>query len=73
MARNREAVVRGEQRTFSHVVKTPDITNQKQSGRCWMFAGLNVLRVEAMKRLKVDQFEFSQTYLQFFDKLEKAN
>ncbi len=73
VARNREAVVRGEQRTFSHVVKTADITNQKQSGRCWMFAGLNVLRVEAMKRLKVDQFEFSQTYLQFFDKLEKAN
>ena len=38
-----------------------------------MFAGLNVLRVAAMKSLKVDQFEFSQTYLQFYDKLEKAN
>lgn len=73
VARNREAVVRGGQRAFSHVVKTPDITNQKQSGRCWMFAGMNVLRVETMKRLKVDQFEFSETYLQFFDKLEKAN
>ena len=73
VARNREAVVRAAQRTFSHVIKTPEITNQKQSGRCWMFAGLNVLRVEAMKRLKVDQFEFSQTYLQFYDKLEKAN
>ena len=73
VARNREAVVRAAQRTFSHVIKTPEITNQKQSGRCWMFAGLNVLRVEAMKRLKVDQFEFSQSYLQFYDKLEKAN
>jgi len=73
VARNREAVVRASQRTFSHVIKTPDITNQKQSGRCWMFAGLNVLRVAAMKSLKVDQFEFSQTYLQFYDKLEKAN
>ena len=73
VARNREAVVRAAQRTFSHVIKTPEITNQKQSGRCWMFAGLNVLRVEAMKRLKLDQFEFSQSYLQFYDKLEKAN
>ena len=73
VARNREAVVRAAQRSFSHVVKTPDITNQKQSGRCWMFAGLNVLRVATMKSLKVDQFEFSQTYLQFYDKLEKAN
>ncbi len=43
VARNREAVVRAAQRTFSHVIKTPEITNQKQSGRCWMFAGLNVL------------------------------
>jgi bleomycin hydrolase len=73
VARNREAVVRAAQRTFSHVVKTPDITNQKQSGRCWMFAGLNVLRVAAMKALKVEQFEFSESYLQFYDKLEKAN
>ena len=60
VARNREAVVRASQRSFSHVVKTPDITNQKQSGRCWMFAGLNVLRVAAMKALKVEQFEFSE-------------
>ena len=73
VARNREAVVRAAQRSFSHVIKTPDITNQKQSGRCWMFAGLNVLRVATMKALKVDQFEFSQSYLQFYDKLEKAN
>ena len=72
VALNREAVIRA-QRTFSHVVKTAEITDQKQSGRCWMFAGLNVFRVEAMKRLKVEQFEFSQNYLMFYDKLEKAN
>jgi hypothetical protein len=72
VARSREAVVRA-QRSFSHVVKTAEITDQKQSGRCWMFAGLNVFRVEAMKRLKVEQFEFSQNYLMFYDKLEKAN
>jgi bleomycin hydrolase len=65
--------VRAGQRTFSHVIKTAEITNQKQSGRCWMFAGLNVLRVAAMKKLNVEQFEFSQNYLMFYDKLEKAN
>lgn len=72
VARSREAVIRAE-RSFSHVIKTGEITDQKQSGRCWMFAGLNVFRVEAMKRLKLDQFEFSQNYLMFYDKLEKAN
>jgi bleomycin hydrolase len=72
VARSREAVVRSEH-TFSHLIKTADITNQKQSGRCWMFAGLNVFRVEAMKRLKMEQFELSQNYLMFWDKLEKAN
>ncbi|HJW74787.1 MAG TPA: C1 family peptidase [Thermoleophilia bacterium] len=72
VARSREAVIRAE-RTFSHVVKTGQITDQKHSGRCWMFAGLNVFRVETMKRLNVEQFEFSQNYLMFYDKLEKAN
>jgi len=72
VARNRAAVVRAEH-TFSHLIKTGEITNQKQSGRCWMFAGLNVFRIEAMKRLNVEQFELSQNYLMFFDKLEKAN
>ena len=60
--------------TFVNVkIKTGDITNQKSSGRCWMFAGLNVLRPQAMKNLKVDKFEFSQNYLMFWDKLEKFN
>jgi len=72
IARNREAIVRGEH-TFSHLIKTAEITNQKKSGRCWMFAGLNVFRIEAMKRLNLEQFELSQNYLMFYDKLEKAN
>jgi bleomycin hydrolase len=59
--------------TYSHVIKTPAITDQKQSGRCWLFAGLNVLRLRAMEKMKLDDFEFSQTYLMFWDKLEKAN
>lgn len=60
--------------TFSYEVKDiGSITHQKQSGRCWMFSGLNILRIEAMKKLKVKDFEFSEVYLMFYDKLEKAN
>lgn len=49
------------------------VTNQKSSGRCWMFASLNVLRFDVIRRLNVENFEFSQNYTLFFDKLEKSN
>ncbi len=58
---------------FSESVKKAEITNQKNSGRCWMFAGFNVLRLEVMKKLNLKTFEFSETYLFFMDKLEKSN
>ncbi|MBE5766442.1 MAG: aminopeptidase [Clostridiales bacterium] len=58
---------------FSLELETGEITNQKGSGRCWMFAGLNTLRVEVMKKLNLSNFEFSQNYPMFWDKLEKAN
>lgn len=58
---------------FSDETKKGQITNQKRSGRCWMFSALNVLRVNTMEKLNVETFEFSQAYLQFYDKLEKAN
>jgi bleomycin hydrolase len=48
-------------------------TNQKQSGRCWLFAGLNLLRVGAAATMDLKEFEFSQNHLLFWDKLEKAN
>jgi bleomycin hydrolase len=49
-------------------------TNQKSSGRCWLFAGTNVMRLAAINRLKLkDDFELSQSYLFFYDKFEKAN
>jgi len=48
-------------------------TNQKSSGRCWLFAALNVLRMSAATALSVHNFEFSESYHLFFDKLEKAN
>ena len=58
---------------FSVEVKTGKVTNQRQSGRCWMFAGLNVLREILKETLNVKEIELSQAYLQFYDKLEKAN
>jgi bleomycin hydrolase len=72
MAQDRAAVV--ESNTFfSHKLKTEGITDQKSSGRCWLFAGLNLMRPVAMNSLNKRGFEFSQTYLFFWDKLEKAN
>lgn len=66
-------VLRTVRHCFSHVVDAGDITNQKQSGRCWMFAGLNVLRLEIMKKYNLANVELSQNYPLFWDKLEKAN
>ena len=60
---------------FSDEIDTLDITNQKKSGRCWIFAGMNVLRYHMNKTLKFKNrnFELSQPYMMFYDKLEKAN
>ena len=60
--------------SFSHHLAENKITSQKQSGRCWMFAALNTLRVEAIKNMNLDNdFELSQNYTLFWDKFEKAN
>ncbi|MBO7515021.1 MAG: C1 family peptidase [Lachnospiraceae bacterium] len=58
---------------FSVDVKTLPVTNQKQSGRCWIFSALNVLREEVAKKCKLDKFELSQNYVAFWDKYEKIN
>lgn len=58
---------------FSVNLKQGEITNQKESGRCWMFAALNVMRFKAMHDLNLKTFELSQAYPLFFDKLEKSN
>ena len=58
---------------FSVLVPTTEVTWQKQSGRCWMFSTMNVLRQRVIKKCKLEDFSFSQTYLAFYDKLEKAN
>ena len=59
--------------TFSVETKVGDITNQKRSGRCWIFASLNMARLAIMKALNVESIELSQNYIDFYDYLEKAN
>ena len=58
---------------FSVVVPTTGITNQKKSGRCWMFSVLNALREQVIQKCHLEDFAFSATYLAFYDKLEKCN
>src|ERR1700748_2769230 len=72
VAINREIVS-----TIDHSVSTTlddwKVTNQERSGRCWLFAGLNLLRVGVMRKTGLKDFEFSQNYVMFWDKLERAN
>ena len=58
---------------FSIDIKTMSATNQKASGRCWIFAATNFLREDIAKRCKISKFELSQSYVAFYDKLEKLN
>ncbi len=58
---------------FSDMVKTKGHTDQKSSGRCWLFTGLNVLRAQMIAKYDLGAFTFSQNYLFFYDQLEKSN
>jgi bleomycin hydrolase len=59
--------------TFSTLLDDWKVTNQRHSGRCWLFAGLNLLRVPAMRKMGLKDFEFSQNHAMFWDKIERAN
>jgi bleomycin hydrolase len=58
---------------FSDELKTLPVANQKRSGRCWIFAGLNVVREAVAKKYGLESFELSQNYISFWDKFEKIN
>lgn len=60
--------------TYS-VMVSPELeaTSQHQSGRCWLFAAMNLIRIPFAKKYKLEKFEFSQSYLFFYDKLERVN
>ena len=71
---NRAATVRADH-VFSHKIPVEGkATSQKSSGRCWLFAATNVIRLRMMAKYNLPaDFEFSQSYLFFYDKLEKSN
>lgn len=58
---------------FSIDLKTLPVTNQERSGRCWIFAGCNIIREEIAKKYNLKDFELSENYIAFYDKLEKCN
>ena len=58
---------------FAIELKTRGVTWQQKSGRCWLYAVLNILRERVSESCKLDKFELSANYLSFYDKLEKAN
>jgi bleomycin hydrolase len=58
---------------FSIKVNSKGITDQKSSGRCWLFTGLNVMRAKALAKYDLPSFEFSEIYPFFWDQLEKSN
>ncbi len=58
---------------FKYRVDVSGITDQKSSGRCWMFTSMNVLRPSIMKKYNVAEFDFSHNYLYFWDMFEKSN
>ena len=59
--------------TFSTKLDEWKATNQKSSGRCWLFATLNLFRPGAMKKMNLKEFEFSQAHIHFWDKFERSN
>jgi bleomycin hydrolase len=72
VAINRE-IVSGIDHSMSTTLDDWKVTNQERSGRCWLFAGLNLLRAGVMRTTGLKDFEFSQNYAMFWDKLERAN
>ena len=66
VAINRE-IINNTDHFVSTLLDDWKVTNQERSGRCWLFAGLNLLRVGAMKKMGLKEFEFSQNYAMFWD------
>ncbi len=72
VAINRD-VINSTDHSLSVLLDDWKVTDQQRSGRCWLFAGLNLLRVGAMKKMGLKEFEFSQNFAMFWDKIERAN
>lgn len=72
LALSRDRLMRQDE-IFNFKIDAKGITDQKSSGRCWLFAGLNIMRPAIIKKYNLSGFQFSESYLFFWDKLEKAN
>lgn len=72
VALDRERML-GVQLSMSHRLDDWEAADQQRSGRCWLFAALNLLRADARKKLGVKNFEFSQNHAMYWDKIERAN
>ena len=72
VAMDREIVTSIDPSMSVRVDRWPN-TNQKKSGRCWLFSGLNSLKPAVYEATGLEKFEFSQNYMHFWDKLEKSN
>jgi len=59
--------------SFNIEINTHSVVDQKNTGRCWSYAGLNILREEVIKKCNLDNFELSGSYIAFYDKLERFN
>ena len=59
--------------SFNIEIETHNVVDQKSTGRCWSFAGLNILREEVIKNCNLTNFELSGSYIAFYDKLERFN
>lgn len=72
---NRDQYVAGTLDLYSNLVEPlgAPITNQKASGRCWLFASTNVFRVKLMRKYNLEKVQLSPSFVFFYDKLEKAN
>lgn len=72
LAINRDVTAKTDD-IFSLELPTKGATDQEKTGRCWVFAGLNLVRQDVIKKYELEDFEFSLSYMAFWDKLEKAN
>ncbi|MDA3871749.1 MAG: C1 family peptidase [Candidatus Marinimicrobia bacterium] len=72
LAVDRETYIKQDE-LFTKKLDVKGISNQKSTGRCWLFAGLNIFRPRMIEKYDLENFEFSQSYLSFYDKLEKSN
>jgi bleomycin hydrolase len=67
-------VIQRDSKEFTNKIDIKsDITNQENSGRCWIFAILNIIRLDMIREYNLSNFEFSENFIYFYDRLEKAN